>query len=95
MNNTNIQALEARQKLGELLELVFYQSQQFRITRKNKVMARLVGEPFMKVIEQLIADDPGLGDTIAILLNDEVRQALDESEKDVRAGRVRKRTRPA
>ena len=76
------------------MELVFYQSQQFRITRKNKVMARLVGEPFMKVIEQLIADDPGLGDTIAIMLNDEVRQALNESEKDVQAGRVRKLTRP-
>jgi hypothetical protein len=35
---TTIQAIQARQNLGELLELAYYQNQQFTIARKNKPM---------------------------------------------------------
>ena len=47
MQLTTIQALDARRRLGELLELAYYKGEGFRIARKDKPMAWLVGDPFM------------------------------------------------
>jgi hypothetical protein len=77
-------------QFADVLDKAYAQSEQVRITRKDRVLARIVGEPFMRVIDRLLADDPGLADTIAILLNDEVQQALVASDQDVKKGRVKK-----
>ncbi|MFC1961122.1 hypothetical protein ACFLYO_10470 [Chloroflexota bacterium] len=86
---TVVSAYEARRKFAELLETAFYQNAQIHIHRNKKPMARLVGEPFMQAIDQLIKADPGLADTLAIMLNDEVQTALQESAEDLAASRVR------
>ena len=70
------------------MEMAYYQNKQFRIARKNKAMARLVSENFMTAIDQLIEDDPALADTLAIMLNPEIREALGQGEKDYRAGKA-------
>jgi hypothetical protein len=88
MQTTTIQAIKARQNFGELLEMAYYQNKQFRIARKNKAMARLVNENFMTAIDQLIEDDPALADTLAIMLNPEIRKALEKGEKDYQAGKA-------
>ncbi|MFC1960017.1 hypothetical protein ACFLYO_04860 [Chloroflexota bacterium] len=86
---TIVSAYKARRNFSELLETAFYQNVQIHIHRNKKPMARLVGEPFMQAIDQLITADSGLADTLAIMLNDEVRTALHESAEDLAAGRVR------
>ncbi|MFC1959370.1 hypothetical protein ACFLYO_01550 [Chloroflexota bacterium] len=86
---TIVSAYQARRNFSELLETAFYQNAQIHIHRNKKPMARLVGEPFMQAIEQLIMADPGFADTLAIMLNNEVQTALQESAEDVAAGRVR------
>lgn len=83
---TIVSAYEARRNLGELLETAFYQNAQIHIHRNKKPMARLVGEPVMQAIEQLIADDPGLADTLAVMLNDDLRHTLEQSHQEARAG---------
>ena len=88
MQTTIIPAIKARQNLGELLELVYYQNKQFQIARKDKPMARLVGENFMAAIDELIETDPALADTLAIMLNPEIREALAQGQKEYEAGNV-------
>lgn len=87
MNTVTIPALDVRRQLGELLERVYYQAQQYRIVRNKKAMARLVGEPFMQAIEQLMENDSALADTIALMLNDEVREAIKTSRKEIKEGK--------
>jgi len=89
MNTTNIQALAARRRFGELLELVHYQHQQFRIKRQNKTMARLVDESFMLAIEELIESDSAIADTLALMLNDEAQTDIKQSLKEYRQGKTR------
>ena len=86
MQTATISALKARQNLGELLELTYYQNQQFTIARKDKPMARLVSENFMMAIDELIETDPGLADTLAIMLNPEISEAINQSRKEYEAG---------
>ncbi len=89
MDTTDIGAIEARKHFGELLERTHYQATQFRIKRKDKPMARLVNERFMEVIDQLMETEPGLADTVALLLNKEWQGAISESQRDFKAGKVR------
>lgn len=86
MYTQTIQALELRNNLGEFLERVYYQTTQFRIQRKNRPMARLVSDQYMTALEQLIQDDPGLADTLAVLMNDEAMTAIQEGERAIQAG---------
>lgn len=51
-------------------------------------MARLVGEPVMQAIEQLIADDPGLADSLALMLNDDLQRTIEQSHQEARAGKL-------
>lgn len=95
MDTTDIGAIEARKRLGELLEKTHYQAAQFRIRRKDKPMARLVNERFMEVIDQLMETEPGLADTVALLLNEEWRGAIADSQKEFKAGKVRQLTSEA
>jgi hypothetical protein len=81
---TGISAIQLRQQMGEVLERVHYQFQQFRIMRKDKPMARLVNEEYMQTIDQLIESDPSLADTIALMLNDEAMGIIEQGQREVR-----------
>ena len=87
MQTTIIPAIEARQNLGKLLELAYYQDQQFQISRKSKPMARLVGERFMQAIDKLIENNPSITDTLALILNDEALETIQQSRKEYQAGK--------
>ncbi len=86
MYTQTIQALELRNNLGEFLERVYYQTTQFRIQRKNRPMARLVSEPYMTALEQLILNDPSLADTLAVLMNDEAMRIIQAGDRELQAG---------
>lgn len=84
---TLIPAISARKQLGSLLEMAYYQGQQFQITRKDKAMARLVGEPFIQAVEKLVESDEALADTLAILLDKETLGAIHQSRKEYEEGK--------
>ena len=88
MQFTTIQTLDARQKLGELLELVYYKGRQFRIARKDKPMAWLVGEPFMVTLGTLLKQSPRLVETTEIVLDEELMAAIKQGTKEVNAGKT-------
>ena len=50
-------------------------------------MARLVGEPFMQAIEQLMESDSALADTIALMLNGEVQETIKTSRDEIQVGK--------
>ena len=91
MQLTTIQALEARHRLGELLELAYYKGEGFRIARKDKPMAWLVGDPFMKAvsraIDYIIRKEPALADSLAITLDEEIRDIIDQGTNEMMAGK--------
>jgi hypothetical protein len=91
MKATNIQALDARQHLGELLELAHYKNHLFRISRKNKAMGWLVGIEFMQAIsgllEHIIEHHPALADTLTLSLDDHIRAVIEEGTKEVKEGK--------
>ncbi len=85
-----IQALDARNRFGELLELSFYQNKRFQIARKNKPMAWLVGEneiasmkSWNAAIDRIIEYDDAMADTLAILTNKELSKDLLGESKEV------------
>ena len=88
MQTTTIKALDARQRLGELLELVYYKGEQFRIVRKDKPMARLIGEPFIAAIEKVLKHNPRLAETIEIMLDEEAMQAIKKGTQEIREGKI-------
>ena len=88
MSTQPISQTQLRQRLRVVLDCVHDQFQQFRVMCKDKFMARIVNEDYMRAIEQLIQDDPGLADTLALMLNDEAQAIIAESEHDLAAGRL-------
>ncbi len=85
---TGISAIQLRQQMGEVLERVHYQFQQYRITRKDKPMARLVNEEYMQTIDRLLETDPSLADTIALMLNNEAMEIIEQGQQEVREGNL-------
>jgi hypothetical protein len=92
MQSSDVPSLEARQKLGELLERVYYQNAQFRITRKEKPMAWLVSEPFMEtvvsLIDYVIDREPAIADTLALMVNSDAQQVLEQGTEELRDGKL-------
>ncbi len=92
MNSITIQAIEARQRLGELLERVYYQNKVYRITRKERPMGWLVGDEFMeavgKLVDHIIENEPVLADTLAIMLDDEIRSVVERGMKERQEGKL-------
>jgi len=80
---SSVQMLDLRRSLGEFVERTHYQFLQFRIMRKDKAMARLVSEAYMEAIEDLIAHDPSLEETLAIMLDKEAMSTIEESRKEL------------
>lgn len=52
-------------------------------------MARLVSEPMMTAIENLLANQSGLADTLALMLDDTMRQEVEQGAQEATAGQVR------
>jgi antitoxin (DNA-binding transcriptional repressor) of toxin-antitoxin stability system len=92
MHTKTIQAMDARQRLGELLELVYYKGKRFRIARKNKPMAWIVGEPFMKAVGQaidhIIEHEPAVADSLAITFDDEIRNLIEKGSKEIKEKKI-------
>ncbi len=83
---TTIATLHLRQKMGELLEQVYYRNAQFRIARKNKVMARLVNDNYLNALEKLISSDTALEDTLWLMLDKEAQNIINQSLAQSAAG---------
>ena len=83
-----VSAYQVRRNLAELLELAYYRHAQIKIERNNKPMARLVGEPFMLAVEKLLAADPALAETISIMLDDELMNAIEKGNQQVASGKT-------
>lgn len=82
MTVTTIQAIEARQNLGEILERVYYQNKIYRIARKDKPMGWLVSdefvETFAKLASYIVEREPILADTLAVTLDGDIRSIIEE-----------------
>ena len=83
-----IQSTDFRNQLGDVLNRVYYQGAQVRIVRKNLQMARVVPEKFMQAIDALIEQEPGLADTLALMLNEEAKQTIQEGLAEFKTGKA-------
>ncbi|MBZ0099225.1 MAG: type II toxin-antitoxin system Phd/YefM family antitoxin [Taibaiella sp.] len=85
---TTVSTYEARQNFSKLIELAFYRNEHFRVKRNNKPIAWIVGEPFMqrlgRYVEYLIENEPILADTLAIALDDDIRDAIEQGSEEVK-----------
>src|SRR4051812_5914013 len=83
----------ARRNLSQLLEQVYYHGTHIQIRRNKRPMAWLVGASFLtqlnKLVELLQDSNPALVDTMELLLDTDVMDAIRESNADIEAGRVR------
>ncbi|OGK37520.1 hypothetical protein A3F03_04880 [Candidatus Roizmanbacteria bacterium RIFCSPHIGHO2_12_FULL_41_11] len=55
----------------------------YQVRRNNKPIARLVGVPFMLAVEKLLAADPALAETISIMLDDELMNAIEKGNQQI------------
>lgn len=89
---TTVSTYEARQNLARLVELAFYKGEKIQIERNKKPMAWLVGVPLMNAIDRVIAhlsrEDPAWADTLAILADEEIMQAIREGGEEVKQGKT-------
>ncbi len=83
-----VSAYQARRNFSELIERAFYQNERIQIERNKKRMAWLVGDPFMAAVEKLLAESPGLMETLAIMLDDEMMAAIRQGDREVREGKT-------
>ncbi len=88
---TTVTAHQARRDFAQLIELAYYKNEQIKINRNNKPMARIVGEPLMqtmdKVINFLIKHKPALADTLAIMVDDNIYNSIEQSRKEWQKGK--------
>lgn len=86
----------ARRNLAHLLEQVYYHGTHIQIRRNKRPMAWLVGAPFLmqihKLVDLLKDSDPALADTVELLLDADVMDAIRIGQEDIAAGRVRSLT---
>lgn len=83
----------ARRNLSQLLEQVYYRGNHIQIRRNKRPMAWLVSAPFLvqvhNLLEIMVDSNPGLADTVALLLDEDVINTIREGKEDIAAGRVR------
>ena len=84
-----VNAIKARQNLGELLEEVFYKNDHFLITRKDKAMAVMISvEDYERFLKQREEDFSILDELRAV-----TPKKLQDVEQDVAAAIKRVRSR--
>ena len=76
----------ARRQLSQLLEQVYYTNAQFQIKRNRRPMACLVSAPYMEKLNQLVDQSPGLAETLAIQLDDDLMAAIRQGKEDIKTG---------
>jgi hypothetical protein len=79
---------KARKRLPELLERAFYQNERIQIERNKKPMAWIVGEPFMRAVYSLMRGNPGLAETLEIMMDDELMEAIEQGTREVAQGKT-------
>lgn len=88
--------MEARRKLGELLESVYYRNDEIVIERNSKVMGVLITPAQYQVIQQnrerLGRAAEELREGFKDLSGSEIQRLVDDAVQEVRAGRKRKRS---
>ena len=77
-----ISAMDARKSFGQMLEWAYYNNKTFAITRKDKPMAWLVGGEMFRSLFRLIKEDGALQDTLALMLNQEAHDAIQQGERE-------------
>ncbi len=89
---TTLSSHEARARFSQLIELAFYKGEKIRVERNKKPMAWIVGDPLMNsindLIDHIIAYEPALADTLAILIDKNMMQALKIGTKEVKLGKT-------
>ena len=84
-----VNAIKARQNLGELLEEVFYKNDHFLITRKDKAMAVMISvEDYKRFLKQREEDFSILDELHAV-----TSKKLQDVEQDVAVAIKRARSR--
>ncbi len=81
--------IELRSNLSSFIEQAHYTDTQIRLTRHNKPIARIVGENFMHSLELLLDQDPGLQETLQIMLDTNMLEQINQSQKEIQRGEVR------
>jgi len=84
-----IQAADLSTHVDELLARVEDKNQHIIIRRNQRRIARLVPEIYVQAIDHLIESDPAVADTIALMLNVEVRTDIQASMDEWHAGKAR------
>jgi len=84
--------IELRSNLSSFIEQAHYTNTQIRLTRHSKPIARIVGERFMQSLERLFEQDPGLQETLEIMLDGNTLEMIGQSQKDIKDGKVRSLT---
>lgn len=84
-----IQAADLSNHVDELLARVEDKNQHIIIRRNQRRVARLVPEIYIQVVDHLIKTDPAVADTIALMLNPEVRTAIQTSMEEWQTGKAR------
>ena len=85
-----VNAIKARQNLGELLEEVFYKNDHFLITRKDKAMAVMISvEDYERFLKQREEDFSILDELRAVTS----KKSLQDVKQDVTAAIKRVRSR--
>ena len=87
-SGTTVTTVEAKQNISKLMELAFYKGEQIRITRGKRPMAWLVGEPFMDALQRILENNPGLVETLEIMLDPDAMAAIEQGTADVEAGKT-------
>lgn len=54
-----------------------------------RLLKSIPGEILTQTVERLNAVDPGLADTLALMVNDEARRTIERSLKEAKSGKVR------
>jgi antitoxin (DNA-binding transcriptional repressor) of toxin-antitoxin stability system len=80
-----LSSMQLRTQLGEILERVYYRGEQFQVVRKDKPMARIVSDLLMQQLDELIATDPALADTLALMMNKEAQAEIHEGQMEIKS----------
>jgi len=75
-------------QFGEVLARVQDQFEQYQVIHQGKSVARIVNHNYLQAVEELLRAEPGLADTVALMLNDEAQAIIGRSEREVERGQI-------
>lgn len=87
--NTVISVHQARNHLGELIQQAYYLGKPFVLTRGKKPMAAIIGtQEFGRILHLIETYDPGLADTLALMVHPEMEEVLQAGEEAIQKGEL-------